>query len=114
MPEPSPWQVWIDTGGTFTDCLARDPQGRLRRAKVLSSSALRGTVVEALDPRSVRVREDWGAPAGLVRGFAFRVLGAGGAVPVDEYDPAEGVMRLAEPIPEPAPGAAFEVRSPEE
>ncbi len=74
-----PWQLWIDTGGTFTDCLARDPQGGLRRAKVLSSSALRGTVVEALDPLRVRVREDWGAPAGLARGFAFRVLGAGGA-----------------------------------
>ncbi len=32
------WQVWVDTGGTFTDCLARDPNGRLHRAKVLSSS----------------------------------------------------------------------------
>jgi 5-oxoprolinase (ATP-hydrolysing) len=112
---PLPWQIWIDTGGTFTDCLARDPGGELRRAKVLSSSALRGTVVEAPDPLRVRVREDWGAPAGLVRGFAFRVLGAGGAVPVEDYDPAEGVVRLAAPLPAPpAPGAAFEVRSPEE
>ncbi|MEW5927132.1 MAG: hydantoinase B/oxoprolinase family protein [Gemmatimonadota bacterium] len=112
---PLPWQVWIDTGGTFTDCLARDPEGRLRRAKVLSSSALRGVVVEAPDPRRVRVREDWGAPAGVARGFAFRVLGAGGAVPVEDYDPAEGVVRLAAPLPAlPAPGAAFEVRSPEE
>ena len=32
---PAPWQIWIDTGGTFTDCLARDPQGGLHRAKVL-------------------------------------------------------------------------------
>ncbi len=59
-----PWQLWIDTGGTFTDCLARDPRGRLRRAKVLSSSALRGTVVEAEGPLRVRVREDWGRPRG--------------------------------------------------
>ena len=35
----------MDTGGTFTDCLAVDPQGRQHRAKVLSSSALRGRVV---------------------------------------------------------------------
>ncbi|HEX8274345.1 MAG TPA: hydantoinase B/oxoprolinase family protein [Longimicrobiaceae bacterium] len=112
---PLPWQLWIDTGGTFTDCLARDPEGRFRRAKVLSSSALRGVVVDAPDPLRVRVREDWGAPAGLARGFAFRVLGAGGAVPVEDYDPAEGVVRLAAPLPAlPAPGAAFEVRSPEE
>jgi 5-oxoprolinase (ATP-hydrolysing) len=109
-----PWQVWIDTGGTFTDCLARDPHGRLRRAKVLSSSALRGVVVAAPDARVVRVREDWGAPAGLVRGFTFRLLGTDETTPVEAYDPAEGTLRLASPLPGIAPGAAFEVRSPEE
>jgi len=32
------WQVWIDRGGTFTDCLGRDPEtGRIHVAKVLSS-----------------------------------------------------------------------------
>ncbi len=32
------WQFWIDRGGTFTDCLGRDPAGgALRVAKVLSS-----------------------------------------------------------------------------
>ena len=41
-----PWRIWIDTGGTFTDCLAVDPGGRLHRAKVLSTSALRGRIAE--------------------------------------------------------------------
>ncbi|RMH41698.1 MAG: 5-oxoprolinase [Deltaproteobacteria bacterium] len=32
------WQFWIDRGGTFTDCLGRDPvTGAIRVAKVLSS-----------------------------------------------------------------------------
>ncbi|WP_428262476.1 hydantoinase B/oxoprolinase family protein [Haliangium sp.] len=32
------WQFWIDRGGTFTDCLGRDPDGgRIHTAKVLSS-----------------------------------------------------------------------------
>src|SRR5262245_30104205 len=32
------WQFWIDRGGTFTDCIGRDPEsGALRVAKVLSS-----------------------------------------------------------------------------
>jgi len=108
------WQVWIDTGGTFTDCLARAPAGELRRAKVLSSSALRGTVVETVGPRGVRVREDWGAPAGLVRGFGFRLLGRQETIPVEDYDPGEGVLRLAAPVAAIPAGAAFEVRSPEE
>ncbi|HZO13069.1 MAG TPA: hydantoinase/oxoprolinase family protein, partial [Polyangiaceae bacterium] len=34
---PQRWQFWIDRGGTFTDCLGRDPQGDMHVAKVLSS-----------------------------------------------------------------------------
>ena len=49
------WQVWIDTGGTFTDCLAVDPAGALHRAKVLSSGALRGRVVRMIDDRTLEV-----------------------------------------------------------
>jgi 5-oxoprolinase (ATP-hydrolysing) len=30
------WRFWIDRGGTFTDVVARDPEGRLRIRKVLS------------------------------------------------------------------------------
>src|SRR5690606_39860472 len=32
------WQFWVDRGGTFTDCIGRDPAtGELRVVKVLSS-----------------------------------------------------------------------------
>ncbi|AKD56679.1 hydantoinase B/oxoprolinase family protein [Spirosoma radiotolerans] len=40
------YQIWIDTGGTFTDGLAQDPNGILHRAKVLSSSRLRGQLID--------------------------------------------------------------------
>ena len=32
------WQFWIDVGGTFTDCLARDDDGNRFRTKVLNSA----------------------------------------------------------------------------
>ncbi len=32
------WQIWIDRGGTFTDLVARDPDGRLRMLKLLSEN----------------------------------------------------------------------------
>ncbi|MDQ3556922.1 MAG: 5-oxoprolinase, partial [Gemmatimonadota bacterium] len=113
---PPPWHVWVDTGGTFTDCLARDPNGRTHRAKVLSSSALRGAVREVLSPTELRIAAEWGASTDLVRGFGFRLLGDDeGEIPVDGYDPADGTLRLAAPLPvRTVPGAAFEVRSPEE
>jgi 5-oxoprolinase (ATP-hydrolysing) len=52
MPSPatSPWEFWIDVGGTFTDCLARNPEGQLFRNKRLSSGVTKG----APSPHSTR------------------------------------------------------------
>lgn len=32
------WQFWVDRGGTFTDIVARDPEGRLSTRKLLSEN----------------------------------------------------------------------------
>ena len=32
------WQFWIDRGGTFTDIVARDPEGHLSTHKLLSEN----------------------------------------------------------------------------
>ena len=32
------WQFWIDRGGTFTDVIARAPDGRLQIRKLLSDN----------------------------------------------------------------------------
>ena len=32
------WQFWVDRGGTFTDIVARDPDGRLSTHKLLSEN----------------------------------------------------------------------------
>ncbi|MBX3595818.1 hydantoinase B/oxoprolinase family protein [Sphingomonas sp.] len=38
MAEPAGWQFWIDRGGTFTDVVARGPDGGIRTAKLLSEN----------------------------------------------------------------------------
>ncbi|MBW2270890.1 MAG: hydantoinase B/oxoprolinase family protein [Deltaproteobacteria bacterium] len=38
-PGPARWELWIDRGGTFTDCIARAPDGRLLTHKLLSSES---------------------------------------------------------------------------
>src|ERR1700760_716013 len=68
------WQIWTDTGGTFTDCLAVDPEGNLHRAKVLSTSAVRGRIA-GVDRDAVHLATDWNLPQGFFRGFTFRLLG---------------------------------------
>jgi 5-oxoprolinase (ATP-hydrolysing) len=73
------WRIWIDTGGTFTDCLALDPAGRLHRAKVLSTSALRGVAAGvAAGGRELRLAGGWPVPRDFFRGFTLRRLGGEG------------------------------------
>ena len=51
MSSANAWDIWIDTGGTFTDCIARDPSGEFHRSKVLSSGALRDRIVSVVGDR---------------------------------------------------------------
>jgi len=110
------WRIWVDTGGTFTDAVALDARGRLHRAKVLSSSALRGRVVEAVGPAELVVETGRPLPADFIRGFGFRLLDREhDPVAVAGHDPAARRLRLSRPLASlPAPGAGFEVQSADE
>ena len=52
------WQVWVDTGGTFTDVFGVDPLGCLRRVKILSTSALRGTIAAQVFLTRLKIETD--------------------------------------------------------
>jgi 5-oxoprolinase (ATP-hydrolysing) len=111
-----PWRLWSDTGGTFTDCLAVDPEGRLHRAKVLSSSALRGRIVKQAGPAALRLEAAWRVPAGFFRGFTFRRLpDEPSPRTAIDWDPETRTLQLDGPLAggDPA-GMACELRSPEE
>lgn len=88
------WRIAADTGGTFTDCHALDPQGRESRCKVLSTGHLRATwqdgKLSGLPP----------LPNGLLRGFSIRSLthhesrqivqhGENGQISLESPPPAE-------------------------
>ena len=48
VPAMRPFEVWIDRGGTFTDCLGRGADGALRVAKVPSEDLAPIRGIEAL------------------------------------------------------------------
>ena len=54
----SGWRFWIDRGGTFTDVVARSPDGELTVVKVLSEQPDRPG-----DPAVRVIRECLGLPA---------------------------------------------------
>ncbi|QKK09490.1 MAG: hypothetical protein HND58_15845 [Planctomycetota bacterium] len=53
------WRVRVDTGGTFTDCLAAAPDGTLHRGKVLSTGAVRATIREVPSPTRLVLEGGW-------------------------------------------------------
>jgi len=114
MKSATPWQVWIDTGGTFTDCIAVDPAGETHRSKVLSSGALRDRVT-AVEGDRLRLAGATGLPDGFLIGMELAPLGSPSGVKITEHDAERGRVRLAGLVPEGVePGAAVELRSDEE
>lgn len=69
------WKIWIDTGGTFTDCIAYDPTGNNYGLKVLSKSALRGRIVEQLDKSHFKIKVQWSIQYDIFKGYDFKILG---------------------------------------
>ncbi len=70
-----PWLICVDTGGTFTDCVARDPNGHILRAKVLSSSSLRARVRSVSDSGTVELNHSEELPEDFFKGCLASVLG---------------------------------------
>jgi 5-oxoprolinase (ATP-hydrolysing) len=61
------WQFWIDRGGTFTDVVARDPEGRLSTRKLLSEDPGRYRDAAVAGIRAtLGLAADAPIPAGLV------------------------------------------------
>ena len=110
------WQIWVDTGGTFTDCLALDPNHILHRVKVLSSSALRGTIREVITPKRFRIDIKWSVPDDFIQGFRFRLLDVQHPeVNVEKFFTDSALIELNRPFQEDLSiHSAFEVHTSEE
>jgi 5-oxoprolinase (ATP-hydrolysing) len=103
------WRFWIDTGGTFTDCLALDPEGDFHRAKVLSSSQIRVRVTAASRGKVTL----GGAPEGRFEGLELCDLAGTGRYRVRSWNPRTSKAEIDSTD---APGIhdRWTLRSPEE
>jgi 5-oxoprolinase (ATP-hydrolysing) len=109
-----PWKIRTDTGGTFTDALALDPRGQRHRLKILSSGALRASLVEASGSSGrIHVRGLPAMPRDFFRGFTLRVLPGGEETPVIGSEEGSVSLTLSIPLSCPA-GSVVEISSGEE
>jgi 5-oxoprolinase (ATP-hydrolysing) len=117
MTDQISWKIYIDTGGTFTDCIALSPDGETLRSKVLSSSALRASVEEKLDSNTWKIRQQWNAPDQFINGFRVSVPGVvlQGTPIVKSFDANQSIIRINRPLPLNNPrNRTIEFRSDEE
>ncbi|HAP59323.1 MAG TPA: 5-oxoprolinase, partial [Cytophagales bacterium] len=117
VPSPSflPWQFAIDTGGTFTDCLATSPYGERRRIKVLSSGVLRGTLVHHLGGAQYQILVRWPVHVDVFAGYTcYRPEAPEAKREVVALDPTVQVITLDAPFEKFTPGQAFELSGEEE
>jgi len=110
----SRWEFWIDVGGTFTDVVARQPDGTLVRHKLLSSGVVKGRAGAGSSRDTIVDMARSGDPEGFWEGATLRLLDDGGQiaaqVTVDRFDPQPGTFLLAERLAlEPGPGQPYEL-----
>ncbi|MFA0964186.1 hydantoinase B/oxoprolinase family protein [Roseivirga sp. BDSF3-8] len=92
------WKISIDTGGTFTDCIATDPNGLIHRIKVLSSSRLRG-YVHSQEKNVLTVQQSWSATGDIFKGYTFHLLDTGFTTDIISSKLDEGRIELGEALP---------------
>ena len=114
MSESMPnWSFFVDTGGTFTDCLALDPYGKIHRAKVLSRGSLSARIVSIESGNCLKLdgSPDW--PDGFPLGF--RLVGEDGECRVSGWNKGNSLLHFEDNLPSGLQvGGAIELLSGEE
>jgi 5-oxoprolinase (ATP-hydrolysing) len=108
------WEFWIDVGGTFTDCLAKPPEGPWRRYKTLSSGVVKGAVGAGEFVDSFVDPSRRGDPDGFWVGWTWRLLNGRGDVEarrtITGFHAETGTLTLDRPLAEtPAAGTIYEL-----
>ncbi len=93
------YKLNIDTGGTFTDCIASSPEGVVLRQKVLSNSSLRAHIKKVISPFELEISSNWGVSSDLFQGYELWVLGSGlNPIPISKFNPLTNRVILASEI----------------
>lgn len=92
------WKIWIDTGGTFTDCIAIDTTGNYKRLKVLSSGVLRGRIIKQINSQTFEVEINWPVDQDLFKNFTLSHIDSGKSVKIKSIDLVNNIIHTAQPI----------------
>ena len=98
--EKKAWSFFVDTGGTFTDCLGRSPDCKWFRAKVLSRGSLSAEAVKETKDRKLKISKMDNCPHDFPIGFTLKVGGDKGfSTRINGWDFKSQVLTLEDPLP---------------
>jgi len=106
------WKIWVDTGGTFTDCIAIDNAGDLSRLKVLSNGTLRGRVISQLSADQLAVDINWPVLRDIYEGYL--ITDRKETAIIKSVDVSKGFIRLTNPSKHKWIGKTIEITTDEE
>jgi 5-oxoprolinase (ATP-hydrolysing) len=110
------WKIWVDTGGTFTDCIAYTPTNTIKRLKVLSSGVLKGKVIRQKKSQVLEVQLQWPVTRDIFNGFSITFFDAKKVkAHIEKVDFAKSIIYLKSPLKQSIKtGTTFEISSAEE
>ena len=94
------FQISIDTGGTFTDCIATDNLGNEYRTKILSNSTIRGEVIGHLAKNRFKIKQSWHFKRDILSDYLFLILGHSFKAKVKSFDVSTSELEIDEYLPE--------------
>ena len=93
------FQIAIDTGGTFTDCMATDNFGNEYRTKILSNSTIRGEVTEHISGNIFKIKQPWQLKKDILKDYLFLVLGHSFNSKVISFDVENSILEIKDNLP---------------
>ncbi len=95
------WKFFIDVGGTFTDTVARTPDGTIITHKLLSSGVVRGVAEAGSTTLTVRDRRRIGDPDDFWTGYRLSIATSPDAPPlvsnIAAFDGTTGTFSFTDP-----------------
>lgn len=97
--QSKPWEFWVDTGGTFTDCIAMSPEKELSRLKVMSSGLLRGRIRDLQSAPVYGMDSPWTPFMHAIKGRNIRFPDLSIECQVVDVVPDRKTLTLSPPLP---------------
>lgn len=89
--------IWIDTGGTFTDCIIEHNE-ELSFIKVLSDGSIRGRLIEKIDAYTFLIDQNWPFTKNLISGYSLHSEKSQEKNVIIKFNPINSHINLKYPI----------------